>query len=74
MSYLHCPRCRLAIDTRGREPILQYCPRCAARARTRSELVVSASPTLGGAPRGTAATAGAPTQATMAVQAAGKEA
>lgn len=46
MSYLHCPRCRLAIDTRGREPILEYCPRCAARSRTLSELVVSSSRAL----------------------------
>ncbi len=48
MSFLHCPRCRLALDTRGREPVLQYCPRCASRTRTLNELIVSASPAYEG--------------------------
>lgn len=32
MSYLHCPRCRLAINSRAHYLTLTNCPRCLARA------------------------------------------
>ena len=32
MTYLHCPRCRLAIRSRANYLLLDNCPRCLARA------------------------------------------
>jgi hypothetical protein len=31
MTYLHCPRCRLAINSRAPYLTLTHCPRCLAR-------------------------------------------
>jgi len=41
MSYLHCPRCRLAIRCRAHYLALTSCPRCLARARIVSPLFAS---------------------------------
>jgi hypothetical protein len=41
MTYLHCPRCRLAIRCRAHYLMLTNCPRCLARARIVSPLFAS---------------------------------
>jgi tRNA G26 N,N-dimethylase Trm1 len=41
MSYLHCPRCRLAIKCRAHYLTLTNCPRCLARAQIVSPLFTS---------------------------------
>jgi len=41
MTYLHCPRCRLAIKCRAEYLILTNCPRCLARTAITSPLFVS---------------------------------
>jgi tRNA G26 N,N-dimethylase Trm1 len=39
--YLHCPRCRLAINCRAAYLTLTNCPRCLARAAIASPLFMS---------------------------------
>lgn len=41
MSYLHCPRCRLAIRCRAHYLMLTNCPRCLARAQIVTPLFTS---------------------------------
>jgi hypothetical protein len=41
LTYLHCPRCRLAIRCRAHDLELTDCPRCLARARIVSPLFAS---------------------------------
>lgn len=41
MTYLHCPRCRLAIKCRAHYLMLTNCPRCLARAAITSPLFAS---------------------------------
>jgi hypothetical protein len=41
--FLHCPRCRLVIETKRHEPLIERCPRCLARSRALVELRVSSS-------------------------------
>ena len=41
MSYLHCPRCRLAIRCRAEYLTLTNCPRCLARAAIPTALFAS---------------------------------
>jgi len=41
MSYLHCPRCRLAIRCRAHYLTLTNCPRCLARAQIVAPLFAS---------------------------------
>jgi hypothetical protein len=41
MSYLHCPRCRLAIRCRGYHLNMTHCPRCEARAGIPTTLFAS---------------------------------
>ena len=42
MTYLHCPRCRLAINSRAPYLTMTHCPRCLARAAIRTPLFASA--------------------------------
>lgn len=42
MTYLHCPRCRLAINSRAPYLTMTQCPRCLARAAIRTPLFASA--------------------------------
>lgn len=41
MSYLHCPRCRLAIRCRADYLTMRHCPRCLARAGIATTLFAS---------------------------------
>ena len=41
MSYLHCPRCRLAIRCRADYLTMRHCPRCLAHAAIPTTLFVS---------------------------------
>ena len=41
MSYLHCPRCRLAIKCRADYLTMRYCPRCLAHAGIPTTLFAS---------------------------------
>jgi hypothetical protein len=41
MTYLHCPRCRLAIRRRADFLTLDHCPRCLARTATAVPLFTS---------------------------------
>ncbi len=42
MTYMHCPRCRLAIHCRAPYLTLTHCPRCLARAAIATPLFASA--------------------------------
>jgi hypothetical protein len=41
MTYLHCPRCRLAINCRAPYLTLTHCPRCLARTAIPTPLFAS---------------------------------
>lgn len=41
MTYLHCPRCRLAINCRAHYLMMTNCPRCLARTGIPSALFAS---------------------------------
>jgi len=44
VSYLHCPRCRLAMAQKAARFGMVHCPRCVARARIAVELFSSPLP------------------------------
>jgi uncharacterized Zn finger protein (UPF0148 family) len=44
MTYLHCPRCRLAVARKAARLGLVHCPRCLARGRVAVELFSSPLP------------------------------